>query len=382
MRFPTFVTLLEKLPQVMEASAYSADTKGDYTGALVTRVQSLTNGINGQIFCAGKELSAEKLFDENVIVDLSRIGSTETKSLLMGILMIKLQEYRMAQAKGSNAKLEHITVLEEAHNLLRKTSTEQAQEGANLQGKSVEMLANAIAEMRTYGEGFIIADQSPGLLDMSVIRNTNTKIIMRLPDQSDRELVGKAAGLNENQIIELAKLDVGVAAVSQNHWLEPVLCKVAAFEDRKPFHYDSAEFEAAAQMDDVFMRILGKAEDSRETSDEEVDQMNDLTRRLHTGSGAKEILMRALKGEADTLEKEIPYALYCLVKGKTLLQQMDAPFISSSALAYIDQQISDMLQISEDISREIRQQIFAYAADNADTTDEQFLEYLKCGRAR
>ena len=41
------------------------------------------------------------------------------------------------------------------------------------------MLANAIAEMRTYGEGFIIADQAPGLLDMAVIRNTNTKIMSK-----------------------------------------------------------------------------------------------------------------------------------------------------------------------------------------------------------
>ena len=79
-------------------------------------------------------------------------------------------------------------------------------ESANLLGKSVEMLANAIAEMRTYGEGFIIADQAPGLMDLSVIRNTNTKIIMRLPDFSDRELVGKSANLNDDQIIELAKL--------------------------------------------------------------------------------------------------------------------------------------------------------------------------------
>ncbi len=51
------------------------------------------------------------------------------------------------------------------------------------------------------------------MLDMSVIRNTNTKIIMRLPDFSDRELVGKAAGLNDDQIIELAKLPRGVVAV-------------------------------------------------------------------------------------------------------------------------------------------------------------------------
>ena len=67
------------------------------------------------------------------------------------------------------------TVLEEAHNILRRTSFEQSSEGSNLTGKSVEMISNAIAEMRTYGEGFIIVDQAPGLLDMSAIRNTNTK---------------------------------------------------------------------------------------------------------------------------------------------------------------------------------------------------------------
>ena len=82
------------------------------------------------------------------------------------------------------------------------------------------MLSNAIAEMRTYGEGFIIADQAPGLMDMSVIRNTNTKIILRLPDQADRELVGRAANLNEDQITELAKLPCGVAAVYQNEWIQ------------------------------------------------------------------------------------------------------------------------------------------------------------------
>ena len=78
-----------------------------------------------------------------------------------------------------NAELRHITVLEEAHNLLKRTSADQTSESSNLVGKSVEMLANAVAEMRTYGEGFIIADQAPGLLDMSVIRNTNTKIIIQ-----------------------------------------------------------------------------------------------------------------------------------------------------------------------------------------------------------
>ncbi len=226
--FPTFFDLLDILPGVIEESHYSKDTQSDYVGALCTRVKSLTNGIYGSVLCAEDALTDEALFDRNVIVDLSCVGSMETKSLLMGILVMKLQEYRMCSS-GMNSRLRHVTVLEEAHNLLRKTSAEQSQEGANLQGKSVEMLANAIAEMRTYGEGFIIADQAPGLLDMSVIRNTNTKIILRLPDEEDRKLVGKSAALKEAQIDELSKLPLGVAAVYQNEWPEAVLCKIEAY---------------------------------------------------------------------------------------------------------------------------------------------------------
>lgn len=226
--FPTFFDLLDILPGVIEESHYSKDTQSDYVGALCTRVKSLTNGIYGSVLCAEDALTDEALFDRNVVVDLSRVGSMETKSLLMGILVMKLQEYRMCSS-GMNSRLRHVTVLEEAHNLLRKTSAEQSQEGANLQGKSVEMLANAIAEMRTYGEGFIISDQAPGLLDMSVIRNTNTKIILRLPDEEDRKLVGKSAALKEAQIDELSKLPLGVAAVYQNEWPEAVLCKIEAY---------------------------------------------------------------------------------------------------------------------------------------------------------
>ncbi|MDR0869024.1 MAG: DUF87 domain-containing protein [Planctomycetota bacterium] len=221
---PNFTDLLEQIENVINESKYSADSKGDYAGALCTRVRSLTNGLNGLVFCRN-DLTDADLFDKNVIVDLSRVGSTETKSLIMGLLVVKLNEYRMTSGK-TNSPLTHITVLEEAHNLLKRTSTEQSAESSNILGKSVELLANSIAEMRTYGEGFIIADQSPGLLDMSVIRNTNTKIILRLPEQSDRELVGLAANLDDEQIKELAKLERGVAAIYQNDWVEPVLVQV------------------------------------------------------------------------------------------------------------------------------------------------------------
>ena len=239
--YPTFADVAENIKEIIDSSEYDNENKGAYKGSLLTRIESLTNGINGLIF-SQEELSNQQLFDSNVIVDLSRVGSSETKSLIMGILVLKLQEYRMSHA-DMNSRLRHLTVLEEAHNLLKRTSTEQVSESSNLIGKSVEMLANSIAEMRTYGEGFIIVDQAPGLLDLSVIRNTNTKIIMRLPDWSDRELVGKSANLNDDQILELARLPKGVAAVYQNEWIQPVLCKVDKFDDGGEVYQYRPEYE-------------------------------------------------------------------------------------------------------------------------------------------
>jgi len=272
--FPNFTDLLEQIEGVINESKYSADSKGDYSGALCTRIRSLTNGLNGLIFC-NNDLPDTDLFDKNVIVDLSRVGSTETKSLIMGLLVMKLNEYRMTSGK-TNSSLSHITVLEEAHNLLKRTSTEQSSESSNLLGKSVELLANSIAEMRTYGEGFIIADQSPGLLDMSVIRNTNTKIILRLPEQSDRELVGFSASLNKEQIEELSKLERGVAVIYQNDWVEPVLAKINKCSIVEKTYEDADHFSivniADIRKQIVFMLVQGRVRERLDFNISEIEK--------------------------------------------------------------------------------------------------------------
>lgn len=256
--FPTFADVLQELDYVIEHSAYSSDTKGDYIGSLATRLNSLTNGLNGQIFVPD-EVDNQVLFDSKTIVDLSRVGSLETKALLMGVLVMRLSEHRMVYAEGMNLPLQHVTVLEEAHNILKRTSTEQNMEGTNMAGKSVEMISNAIAEMRTYGEGFIIADQSPNAIDISAIRNTNTKIIMRLPDEEDRQLAGRSAALKDEQLDEIAKLPKGVAVVYQNDWLEPVLCKIHKYEGKEIlYQYKAGDIEENVKRDQWFKQELLK----------------------------------------------------------------------------------------------------------------------------
>lgn len=264
--FPTFEDVLRELNSTIKESDYSDDTKGDYIGSLSTRLRSLTNGINGEIF-TGSEMDLHKLFDESTIVDISRVGAMETKALIMGIIVLKLQEYRQSNATEMNSALKHVTILEEAHNLLKKTSTEQSQDSANIQGKSVEMLTNTIAEIRTYGEGFVIVDQAPNLLDTAVIRNTNTKIILRLPEETDREITGKATALKDDQISELAKLETGVGAVYQNDWQEAVLCKLPFYEPNE-YHIQKETSEKTEVDSDAVLHMLLKRNLTTEEKEE------------------------------------------------------------------------------------------------------------------
>lgn len=310
--FPAFSDLLNELVAVIQNSAYSEEVKSNYTGSLVTRIRSLTNGLNGQIFSVN-EIKDQELFDEKVIVDISRIGSSETKSLIMGILIMRLSEYRMSTAGEMNVSLHHVTVLEEAHNILKRTSTEQNLDDSNVVGKSVEMISNAIAEMRTYGEGFIIADQSPSAVDMPAIRNTNTKIIMRLPDEQDRHLAGKSAGLKNDQLDEIAKLPKGVGVVYQNDWLEPVLCKIEKFkgEERAYRKPETNSITLLGEKRSLIQNLLNKS--SRERMDMTIGELTEMMAGMDIPTKVKIKALRALRKNGACVKNDISSVIYDLV---------------------------------------------------------------------
>lgn len=322
--FPTFSDLLTELVDVIQHSAYSDEVKSNYMGSLVTRIKSLTNGLNGQIFTVN-EIDNTQLFDKKVIVDISRIGSTETKSLIMGILIMRLNEHRMSTCEKMNSSLRHITVLEEAHNILKKTSTEQNNEEANVAGKSVEMISNAIAEMRTYGEGFIIADQSPNAVDISAIRNTNTKIIMRLPDEQDRILAGKSAGLKDNQLDEIAKLPKGVAVIYQNDWIEPVLCKISKFcgkEEQYKKDIKSVQTYADNTSKSLIQNLLNKL--TGEPLDMNISELSKLIIEMSIKSKTKIKALHALKKNGMCNISDISSIIYEIICNPTVEKEAEA----------------------------------------------------------
>lgn len=273
--FPTFADVAREVRKVMEDSAYSQDNKSDYIGSLCTRLDSMSTGINALLF-SSDTLTDHQLFEENIIIDLSRMGSPESKSLIMGLLVLRLQEYRR---ENQTPYLQHVSILEEAHQLLKRTSTEQSMESANLVGRSVEMLSHALAEMRSVGEAYIIADQSPGAIDISAVNNTNTKIALCLPNGADREMLGRTMGLNQEQIGELAMLPTGVAAVYQNGWQEAVLVQVPKFQTGNqgytytPVQTDDSDEELASLIDAVVSLRLPQWLDRPDHTDERILRM-------------------------------------------------------------------------------------------------------------
>ncbi len=342
LEYPDFEILAEQLNDLIESSDYASDIKSNYRGALITRVKSLTVGLNKFMFTS-EQTKYEKLFDENCILDISRVKSGETKALIMGLIVYILNEYRVDQKTSSNNGLKHVTVLEEAHNLLKNTTGGGE---SDLVGKSVEMLTQTIAEIRTYGEGFIIVDQSPSSVDIAAIKNTNTKIVLRTPEANDRDAVGKSMGLTEDQVNEIAKLPSGVAVVYQNDWTSPVLTMI-----------DKADVEDKPYVSDQKMVIRTKRS-SRTCL---------LKMLLHPWIGGKKIDEKCLRESLRALDltrsnrKYIETLIedYSLFRGQLIWRTEELPKLQQLCMAVLGLTEHDIFtaNTSDDLEREIRNKV-------------------------
>ena len=241
-RYPTFAKVLEIVPKVIKESKFVGESKGTYEGALLSRLRMLTNGIYGQVFSSSAATMDSELFDMNAVVDLSGVGASDSIALIMGVLVIRMREYRSSNGRADNSPLKHIMVLEEAHHLLSRNQKQNVEGGESLSERSVQMITQCIAEMRSYGQGFFIADQSISQIDASAIRNTATKIVMQLPEAQDQQAAAESLSLSKEQGDQLAKLPPQVALIYQSGWIEPVLTHLFPITNEAPASVDIAAY--------------------------------------------------------------------------------------------------------------------------------------------
>lgn len=209
--YPTLSDLYNKIDVVVDSLGYHQEIQSNVKAALQARISSLMIGGKGAMLNTHKSVPISELLTRPVVMELEDIGDDETKSFVIGILLVQLYEYRKSQMSKGVKQLSHILMIEEAHRLLKNVT--DSGESGNSRAKSVEFFCNLLAEIRTFGQGIIVADQIPTKIASDTIKNTNLKIVHRTVALEDREVMGRAMNMTPEQIEYLSSLRRGFAAV-------------------------------------------------------------------------------------------------------------------------------------------------------------------------
>lgn len=234
--FPTLSDLLNKLDEVIPRLGFDPEATGRVRGSLRTRLNSLRSGGKGRMLDVQRSIPMAVLLEHPTVLELEGLGDDDDKAFIMGLLLIRLVEYRRnpkTRHEADGKRLQHLLVFEEAHRLLTNVGAKGEQGEANPRAKAVESFANLLSEIRAHGQGVIVADQVPIKLAPDVIKNTNLKIAHRVVDSEDRKVLAGAMAMTEAQATTLATLLPGRAAVFSEGDDAPLLVHVTEV-DKEP----------------------------------------------------------------------------------------------------------------------------------------------------
>ena len=195
---------------IIRNSQYSAEVKGNLESGGVFRLMNLIEQ-NSNIYDTIPTIPIQDVLTKPTIIELNSIENQEQKALIIALLLTNICIYTKNVMVGDGT-LKNIFLLDEAHVLLSPGS--KAGEGeADSQGATVRAIQNMIAEIRSYGTGIIIADQSPTKVSREVVANTDLKVSFRLVQNSEKQMIVDSTGMDDNAESALSKLKVGEAFV-------------------------------------------------------------------------------------------------------------------------------------------------------------------------
>ncbi len=222
-KYPLLEEALPVAKKILSSRGYEQKVADSLSAAIDTRFQYLTRGKRGKILNQLISTPYKDLFNSNCVINLSKIPNAKDKALIMSILLLSLYEYRASaytnckeyREKAQANKLQHLTVIEEAHNVLAKPMG--AIEGTgNPQQVVADLFSNMLSEIRSLGEGFMIIDQVPTKLIPDVIKNTNYKICHRMTSIDDCAVMSQALALRKDQEGIIPTLEQGNVVISSD----------------------------------------------------------------------------------------------------------------------------------------------------------------------
>lgn len=233
--FPTMQDLKHEIDDYVEQMTnYGDEIKGNIRSALKARVDSLCVATKGYMFNTNECMSFQNVLENPTVFELEGLADDADKAFALGLLIIYINEYRQVENELDEKKiLKHLLVIEEAHRLLKNIQTENITEIGNPKGKAVEHFTNMLSEMRSYGQGVIIAEQIPSKLAPDIIKNSSNKIVHRIVSRDDQELMASTIGVSADESIYLGNRKSGFALCHREGMVEPVAVKFQKAAEEK-----------------------------------------------------------------------------------------------------------------------------------------------------
>lgn len=226
--FPTLEELHKKIDQVTSRLGYGFEVERDVKAALQTRIESLMTGGKGMMLNVPVDQGMQPLLNSNCILELEKIGDDEQKAFIIGLLLTRLFEYRQLQkdVEQNVPEFQHLTVIEEAHRLLKAPVGEKSPDFASPANQAVQTFTNMLSEIRAYGEGIMIVEQIPTKLVADAVKNTNLKIMHRMVPEDERNLLKGMSNMSDAQSRYLINIPVGEAIVHSHFDDHPILISI------------------------------------------------------------------------------------------------------------------------------------------------------------
>lgn len=196
-----------------DAIGYTGDAK-NIGRAGVVRLKSLAN-----LFDNYFSIPIEDILNKPTIIELAAIENSDQKALIIALILLSTLAYVNANYVGEGG-LRNFILLEEAHVLL-DTSSSGGEGAANPAAIAQGLIKRMLAEIRSYGVGLAIADQSPRKVGIDIVALTDIKVAFRLVESQDKQILADSTNMNDTQISRLAKLKPGEAFLFFNKLEEP-----------------------------------------------------------------------------------------------------------------------------------------------------------------
>lgn len=199
--------------ETFDSIGYTGDAKNIGRAGIV-RLKSLVN-----LFDNYYSIPIEDILKKPTIIELAAIENSEQKALIIALLLLSILAYVNANYIGEGG-LRNFILLEEAHVLL-DVDTNVGEGSANPSAIAQGLVKRMLAEIRSYGVGLAIADQSPRKVGIDIVALTDIKVAFRLVESKDKEILANATSMNDAQMARLAKLKPGEAFLFFNRLDEP-----------------------------------------------------------------------------------------------------------------------------------------------------------------